>query len=55
MGRKLYTKRDISKTKTAWLGIPNLMVLESSGDDTHLEVVHRRYFEGEKLPCLPIY
>lgn len=51
MGRKLYTIRDISKTKTAWLGIPNLMVLEGSGDDAYLEVVHRRYFEGEKMPC----
>lgn len=51
MGRKLYAKQDISKTKTAWLGIPNLMVLEGSGDDKPIEVVHRRYFEGEKLPC----
>ena len=50
MGRKLYAKQDISKTKTAWLGIPNLIVLEGSGDDKPIEVVHRRYFEGEKLP-----
>ena len=51
MGKKLYTKRDISKAKTEWLGIPELVVLKSGSDDTHLEVVHRRYFEGEKLPC----
>ena len=51
MGKKLYTKRDISKDKTEWLGIPELVVLKSGSDDTHLEVVHRRYFEGEKLPC----
>ena len=51
MGKKLYTKRDISKAKTEWLGIPELLVLKSGSDDTHLEVVHRRYFEGEKLPC----
>ena len=51
MGRKLYEKRYISKTKTDWLGIPNLVVLEGSDNDAYLEVVHRRYFEGEKLPC----
>ena len=51
MGRKLYAKRYISKTKTDWLGIPNLVVLEGSDNDAYLEVVHRRYFEGEKLPC----
>lgn len=51
MGRKLYEKRYISKTKTDWLGIPNLVVLEGSDNDAYLEVIHRRYFEGEKLPC----
>ena len=51
MGRKLYEKRYISKTKTDWLGIPNLVVLEVSDNNAYLEVVHRRYFEGEKLPC----
>ena len=51
MGRKLYEKRYISKTKTDWLGIPNLVVLEDSDNDAYLEVIHRRYFEGEKLPC----
>ncbi len=51
MGKKLYTKQDISKAKTEWLGIPELVVLKDSSDDVCLEVVHRRYFEGEKLPC----
>lgn len=51
MGKKLYTIRDISKAQTARLGIPELVVLKDGSDDAHLEVVHRRYFEGEKLPC----
>lgn len=51
MGKKLYTKRDVSKAKTERLGIPELAVLKDGSDDTCLEVVHRRYFEGKKLPC----
>lgn len=51
MGKKLYTKQNISKTKTEWLGIPELMVLEAGSDDVSLEVVHRRYFEGDKPLC----
>lgn len=51
MGKKLYTKRDVSKAKTEWLGIPELVVLKDGSDETRLEVIHRRYFENEKLPC----
>ena len=51
MGKKLYTKQDISKTKTEWLGIPELAVIADGSDDTCLEVIHRRYFKDEKLPC----
>lgn len=51
MGKKLYTKQNISKAKTEWLGIPELIVLKDGSDDACLEVIHRRYFEGEKLPC----
>lgn len=51
MGKKLYTKQDVSKAKTEWLGIPELIVLKDGSDDACLEVIHRRYFEGEKLPC----
>ncbi len=51
MGKKLYTKRNTSKIKTEWLGIPELVVLNDDGGDSCFEVVHRRYFEDEKLPC----
>lgn len=51
MGKKLYTKQDISKTKTEWLGIPELAVIADGSDDTCLEVIHRRYFKDEKMPC----
>ena len=51
MGKKLYTKENISKAETERLGIPELVVLKTSSDDVGLEVVHRRYFEDEKLLC----
>lgn len=51
MGKKLYTKENISKAETEWLGIPALVVLKTNRDDVGLEVVHRRYFEDEKLLC----
>lgn len=51
MGKKLYTKENISKAETEWLGIPELVVLKTNRDDVGLEVVHRRYFEDEKLLC----
>ena len=51
MGKKLYTKENISKAETEWLGIPELVVLKTNSDDVGLEVVHRRYFEDEKLLC----
>ncbi len=49
--KKLYTKENISKAETEWLGIPELVVLKTNRDDVGLEVVHRRYFEDEKLLC----
>ena len=52
LGKKLYTKENISKAETERLGIPELVVLKTNSDDVGLEVVHRRYFEDEKLPCL---
>lgn len=51
MGKKLYTKENISKAETERLGIPELVVLKTNSDDVGLEVVHRRYFEHEKLLC----
>lgn len=51
LGKKLYTKENISKAETEWLGIPGLVVLKTNSDDVGLEVVHRRYFEDEKLLC----
>lgn len=51
MGKKLYTKENISKAETEWLGIPELVVLKTNRDDVGLEVIHRRYFEDEKLLC----
>ena len=51
LGKKLYTKENISKAETEWLGIPALVVLKTNRDDVGLEVVHRRYFEDEKLLC----
>ena len=51
MGKKLYTKENISKSETERLGIPELVVLKTNSDDACLEVVHRRYFEEEKLFC----
>ena len=43
LGKKLYTKENISKAETEWLGIPELVVLKTNSDDVGLEVVHRRY------------
>lgn len=51
MGKKLYIKENISKAETERLGIPELVVLKTNSDDVGLEVVHRRYFEDEKLLC----
>ena len=51
MGKKLYTKENISKAETERLGIPELVVLKTNSDNVGLEVVHRRYFEDEKLHC----
>ena len=51
LGKKLYTKENISKAETERLGIPELVVLKTNSDDVGLEVVHRRYFEDEKLLC----
>ena len=59
MGKKLYTKENISKAETEWLGIPELVVLKTNRDDVGLEVVHRsgnvkkcavgKYPKSEKL------
>ena len=36
LGKKLYTKENISKAKTEWLGIPELVVLKTNRDDVVL-------------------
>ena len=51
MGKKLYTKQNVSINKTENLGIPELVVLEENSDDINFEVIHRRYFEDEKPLC----
>lgn len=51
LGKKLYTKQNVSINKTENLGIPELVVLEENSDDINFEVIHRRYFEDEKPLC----
>lgn len=51
MGRKMHTREDISRQKTEDLGIPDLLVLESEGDDETFYTVHKRYFKKDKLTC----
>lgn len=51
MGKKTYSKSDISKEKTKILGIDSLQVLEAESNDTCFHVVHKRYFRKEKCAC----
>ncbi|MCD7724519.1 MAG: transposase [Clostridiales bacterium] len=50
MGKRLYSKKDVSKTKTEKLGIPDLFALKAS-ESNHYYAVHSRYFSDEKLTC----
>ncbi|MDO4543153.1 MAG: transposase [Clostridia bacterium] len=50
MGKKLYRSSDVSKQKTETLDIDDLLALKT-GDATHFDVVHKRYFSDDKLVC----
>ena len=39
LGKKLYTKQNVSINKTENLGIPELVVLEENSDDINFEVI----------------
>lgn len=52
LGKKLYTKENISKAETERLGISELVVLKTNSDDVGLEVVHRRYILIKKCHFL---
>lgn len=51
MGKKSYSKSDISKTKTAELGIDSLLVLDAESTEASFSAVHSRYFKKEKCAC----
>lgn len=51
MGKKSYSKPDISKTKTAELGIDSLLVLDAESTEASFSAVHSRYFKKEKCAC----
>ncbi|EEP27266.1 transposase [Shuttleworthella satelles DSM 14600] len=50
LGRKRYKRKDVSKEKTAALGIDDLFALKTS-DDNHFYAVHERYFSDDKVAC----
>ena len=50
MGKKMYKKTDVSKTKTEQLGISSLLVLDDESDSSSFSAVHKRYFK--KAPVL---
>ncbi len=51
MGKKNYIQSNISTPKTEALGIDELLVLGTEGDDENFYAVHRRYFTDEKSCC----
>lgn len=51
MGRKMHTREDVSRQKTEDLGIQDLLVLDSEGNDETFYAVHRRYFKKDKCTC----
>ena len=51
MGKKLYTKDNISLEKTNLLGIDELQVIDNEGDDKLFFAIHKRYFQNEKCTC----
>ena len=51
MGKKMYKKTDVSKTKTEQLGISSLLVLDDESDSSSFSAVHKRYFKKEKCTC----
>lgn len=50
MGKKLYRRSDISKTKTKELNLDEIYALKDSNESQY-HIVHERYFSGDKLPC----
>lgn len=51
MGKKTYSKTDISKAKTEQLGISSLLVLDQKSDNSCFSAIHKRYFKNEKCTC----
>lgn len=51
MGKKTYSKTDISKSKTEQLGISSLLVIDDESDGICFSTVHKRYFMNEKCTC----
>lgn len=51
MGKKNHIQSNISTPKTEALGIDELLVLGTEGDDKNFYAVHRRYFTDEKSCC----
>lgn len=52
MGKKMYKKTDVSKTKTEQLGISSLLVLDDESDSSSFSAVHKRYFKKKNAPVL---
>lgn len=51
MGKKNYTRAEISKAKTDALGIYGLLILDSESTDNCFHAVHEHYFSKEKYQC----
>lgn len=51
LGKKNYVQSNISAPKTEILGIDELLVLGTEGDEENFYAVHRRYFTDEKSYC----
>lgn len=51
MGKKTYSKADISKLKTEQLGISSLLVLDEESNNNCFSTVHERYFKNERCAC----
>jgi hypothetical protein len=52
LGKKLFTKRNISKSKTELLDVPELLVLDEGSDDTHLKLSTVAIFRMRSWPAL---
>ena len=51
MGKKNHVQSNVSAPKTESLGIDELLVLGTEGDEDNFYAVHRRYFTDEKSCC----